>query len=162
MDVSFKQTSLLKRKSLTSQKYLNACNIFYRNLLILHPSAHNYKYKSLDHVAYHSYIVTLFGWVVPCPWLKRCQRKWGADVELLKTARLLHSPGLMLVGLSVGMRRLQIGWHQSFMIDWSKYRWGLHRVSVQIGIAGPIGISAGLQTPLTVLCAALTDVQGDC
>ena len=57
--------------------------------------------------------------------------------------RLLHSPSLVAVGLSVG-------WHHSFVIGWSKDRLGLPSAPVHYGLKWPVGIPTVFQTPVTV------------
>ena len=83
------------------------------------------------------------------------------------TSRLLHSPSLVKVGLSVGyhMTWPPIGWHHHFVIDWSSY-WDC----LSCGLKLLMGISTIFrwhwQSPSTVLMAgklpAAWVVQGDC
>ena len=57
--------------------------------------------------------------------------------------RVLHSPSLVAVGLSVG-------WHHSFVIGWSKDRLGLPSAPLHYGLKWPVGIPTVFQTPVTV------------
>ena len=56
--------------------------------------------------------------------------------------RLLHSPSLVAVGLSVG-------WHHSFVIGWSKDRLGLPSAPLHYGLKWPVGIPTVFQTPVS-------------
>ena len=48
--------------------------------------------------------------------------------------RLLHSPSLVALGLSVGYETwLPIGWHHTFVINWSKYRFRLPQMQWIVG-----------------------------
>ena len=49
--------------------------------------------------------------------------------------RLIHSPSLVAVGLSVGYETWPpIGWHHDFVIGWSKYRFGLPSAPLHYGL----------------------------
>ena len=65
--------------------------------------------------------------------------------------RLLHSPSLVSIGLSVGYETWPaIGWYHAFVIGWSKYRLGLPSVPLYYGLTWPVGIPTIFQTPVTV------------
>ena len=65
--------------------------------------------------------------------------------------RLLNSPSLVAIGLSVGYETWPpIGWHHAFVIDWSKYRLGLPSAPLHYGLTWPVGILTIFQTPVTV------------
>ena len=65
--------------------------------------------------------------------------------------RLLHSPSLVAVGLSVGYETwLPIGWHHTFVIGWSKDELGLLSAPLHYGLTWPVGIPTVFQTPVTV------------
>ena len=65
--------------------------------------------------------------------------------------RLLHSPSLVAVGLSVGYWTWPpIGWHHSFVIGWSKDWLGLPSAPLHYGLTWPEGIPTVFQTPVTV------------
>ena len=66
--------------------------------------------------------------------------------------RLLHSPSVVAVGLSVSILKTwpQIGWHHSFVIGWSKDRLGLPSAPLHYRLKWPMGIPTVFQTPLTV------------
>ena len=65
--------------------------------------------------------------------------------------RLLHSPSLVAVGLSLGYKTWpQIGWHHSFVIGLSKHRLELPSVPLHYGLKWPVGIPTVFQTPMTV------------
>ena len=88
--------------------------------------------------------------------------------------RLLHSPSLVAIGLSVRNETWPpIVWHHLFVIGWSKYRLGLPSAPLRYGLMWPVGISTIFQTPLTVPLhspngrqlpelPAVRAVQGDC
>ena len=72
--------------------------------------------------------------------------------------RLLHSPSLVAIELSVGYEiRPPIDWHHAFVLGWSKYRLGLPNSQLHCGIERPLWIPNVFQTPVTVRA-----VQGDC
>ena len=76
----------------------------------------------------------------------------GNKTNPLSWPRLLHSPSLVAVGLSVGYAPWPpIGWHHSFVIGWSKYRLGLPSAPLHYGLTWPVGIPTVFQTPVTVL-----------
>ena len=65
--------------------------------------------------------------------------------------RLLHSPSLVAVGLSVGYWTWPpIGWHHSFLIGWSKDRFGLPSAPLHYGRTCPVGIPTVFQTPVSL------------
>ena len=68
----------------------------------------------------------------------------------------------MAIGLSVGYEPWPpIGWHHAFVIGLSRYRLGLPSAPLHYGITWPVGIPTVFQTPLTVLCTAIT-LGGHC
>ena len=70
--------------------------------------------------------------------------------------RLLHSPSLVAIGLSVGYETLPpIGRHHAFVIAWSKDRLRLPSAPFHYGPMWPVGIISK-QLP------AVRAVQGDC
>ena len=48
-----------------------------------------------------------------------------------------------------------IGWHQAFVIGWSKYRLGLPSAPLHYGLTWPVEIPTIFQTPVPVLCKCL-------
>ena len=63
--------------------------------------------------------------------------------------RLLHSPSLVAIGLSVGYEtRPPIGWHHAFMIGWSKDRLRLPCDPLHYGFMWPVGIFRPQWQPL--------------
>ena len=80
--------------------------------------------------------------------------------------RLLHSPSLVAVGLSVGYETWPpIGWHHPIVIGWSEDRLGLPSAPL---LTWPVGIPTIFQTPVTahLHCPngrpAVRAVQGNC
>ena len=66
------------------------------------------------------------------------------------SVRLLHSPGLVAIGPSVGYETWPpIGWHHPFVICLSKYRLGLPSAPMHYGLTCPVGIPTVFQTPVT-------------
>ena len=66
--------------------------------------------------------------------------------------RLLHSPSLVAIGLSVGYETWPpIGWHLPFVIGWSKDRLGLPSAPLHYGLKWPVGFPTAIQTSVTVL-----------
>ena len=90
----------------------------------------------------------------------------------LETDRLLHSPSLVAIGLSVGYDETwpPIGWNLPFVIGWSKERFGLPSAPLHYGLTWPVGIPTVFQTPVTVplhclngrQLPAVRAVQRDC
>ena len=85
--------------------------------------------------------------------------------------RLLHSPSLVAIGLSVGYETWPpIGWHLPFVIGWSEDRLGLPSAPLHYGLKWPVGIPTAFQTSVTVLLhcpngrqlPTVRAVQGDC
>ena len=85
--------------------------------------------------------------------------------------RLLHSPSLVAIGLSVEKETWPpIGWHHPSVIGWSKYRLGLPCAPLHYGLTWPVGIPSVFQTPVTVplhfpngrQMPVVRFVQGDC
>ena len=73
------------------------------------------------------------------------------------TLRLLHSPILVALGLSVGYETWPpIGWHHPFVIGWCKYRPGLPRVAMHCGFMWLVGISIVFGGHWQPPCTALT------
>ena len=65
--------------------------------------------------------------------------------------RLLHSPSLVAVGLSVWYETWPpIDWHHPFVIGWSKGRLELPSAPLHYGLTWPVGIPTVFQTPVTV------------
>ena len=65
--------------------------------------------------------------------------------------RLLHSPSLVAIGLSVGYETWPlIGRHHPFVIGWSKDKLGLPSAPLHYGLTWPVGILIVFQTPVTV------------
>ena len=94
-----------------------------------------------------------------------------AIASIASMSRLLHSPSLVAIGLSVGYETWPpIGWHHAFVIGWSKYRLGLPSAPFHYGLTWPMGISTVFQTPVTVplhspndrQMPAVRPVQWDC
>ena len=85
-------------------------------------------------------------------------------------SRLLHSPSLVALGLSLGYETWpRIGWHQAFVIAWSKYRLGLPSAPLHYGLTWPVGIPTVFHTPVTIsldspngIKPAIRVVQEDC
>ena len=89
----------------------------------------------------------------------------------LGSFRLLHSPSLMAVRLSVVYETWPpIGYHRAFVIGWSKYRLGMPSAQLRYGLTWPVGIPTIFQTPVTVplhspngrQMPAIRAVQGGC
>ena len=128
---------------------------------------------------------------VPCPvWLPRCHAPWLGSAShagnktdtslspywcmgLIKPAsyRLLHSPSLVALGLSVGYETWPpTGWHHALVIGWSKYRLELPQPKWILGSHNWWEFPPFLQRPLTVPLHSLNGrqmpavraVQGDC
>ena len=84
------------------------------------------------------------------------------------SARLLQSPSLVAIGLSVGHETWPpVGWHHPFVIGLSKYRLGLPSAPMHYGLTWPVGIPTVFQTPVTVPLHCpnsrqLPAVQWDC
>ena len=96
--------------------------------------------------------------------------------------RLLHSLSVVAIGLSVGYEQCHItmwhwyetwpptGWHQPFIIGWSKYRLVLPYAAMHYRLMQLVGITTVFQGPLTVSLHSLNSrhlpavkaVQGDC
>ena len=73
------------------------------------------------------------------------------QVRILINFRLLHSPSLVAIGLSVGYEAWHpIGWHHAFAIGWSKYRLRLPSAPLHYGLPWPMGIPPFFQTSVTV------------
>ena len=65
--------------------------------------------------------------------------------------RLLHSPSLVAIGLSVRYETWPLtGWYHTFVIGWSKYRLGLPSAPLNYGLMWPVGTPTVFQTPVTV------------
>ena len=77
--------------------------------------------------------------------------------------RLLHSPNLVAIGLSVGYETWPpIGWHHPFVIGWSKYSLGLPNAPLHYGLSWPVGILTVFQTPVTVPLHSPNGRQATC
>ena len=71
--------------------------------------------------------------------------------------RLLHSPKLVVIWLSVGYEIWPpIGCHRPFVIGWSKYRVGLLSAPLHYGLTPPAGIFTVFQPRWQPFCTALT------
>ena len=80
-----------------------------------------------------------------------CSQGWLISWRRLSAVRLLNSPSLVAMGLSVGyVTQPQIGWHHPFMIGWSKDRLGLPSAPLHYGLTWPVGIPTFFQPPVTV------------
>ena len=72
-------------------------------------------------------------------------------VPMAVCCRLIHSPRLVVIGLSMGCETWPpIGWHHAFVIGWGKYRLGLHGAPLHYGLTWLVGITTVFYTPLTV------------
>ena len=79
-----------------------------------------------------------------------CFMLWGS-------VRLLHSPSLVAIGMSVGYEPWPpIGWHHPFVIGWSKYRLGLLNAPLHHGLMWPVGIATVFRPQWWSRCIALT------
>ena len=111
---------------------------------------------------------------------------WDLEAEALKecrrlVTRLLHSPSLVAISLSIGVRAvpgepwgtrhaLWTACIHAFVIGWFKYRLGLLSVPLYYGFTWPVGIPTIFHTPVTVplhspngrQMPAIRVVQGDC
>ena len=64
-------------------------------------------------------------------WLGKCVLLWS----VLWAARLLNSPRLVVLGLSMGYETWPpMHWHRPFVIGWSKYRLGLPQSQWIVGL----------------------------
>ena len=105
-----------------------------------------------------------------CHFPSSCLRNhWPTDPT--QKYRLLHSPSLVAIGLSVRYETWPpIGRHHPFVIDWSKDRSGLPSAPLHYGPTWPVGIPTVFETPVTVplrcpngrQLRAVGAVQGDC
>ena len=81
-------------------------------------------------------------------WCLHSQATW---LQVWSWSRLIHSPNLVAIGLSVGYDTWDpIGWYHAFMIDWSKYRLGLPSAPLHYGLMWLVGIPTVFHTPVTV------------
>ena len=81
-------------------------------------------------------------------WLRR---------NMQENFRLLHSPYLVVIGLSVGYETWPpIGWHHPFVIGSSKYRLGLSSAPLPYGLTWPVGIPTVFRPHWQSFCTALT------
>ena len=93
--------------------------------------------------------------MVECVWVtvrRRCAARSPELIRLLcqMPSRLLKSPSLVTIGLSVGYKtRPAISWHHPFVIGWSKYSLGLPSAPLHYGLTWPVGIPTVFQTPVT-------------
>ena len=109
--------------------------------------------------------------MVPLLWWCSCRCVQMQCV--LVSTRLLHSPNLVVIGLSVGYETWPpIRGHAPLVIGWYKYILGLPNVPLRYGLIRmwPVGIPTIFQTPVTVplhspngrQMPAIRAVQGDC
>ena len=100
-----------------------------------------------------------------------CPQEVTASIYCLRLSRMLHSPSLVAIGLSVVCETWPpIGWHHSFVIGWFKYRLGLPNTPLHYGRMWPVGIPIVFQTSVTVSLhrpdgrqmPVVRAVQGDC
>ena len=94
-----------------------------------------------------------------------------AAVPVTYFLRLLKSPNLVVIGLSVGYETWPSnGWHHPFLTSWYQYRLELPSAQMYYGHTWLLGISTVSQTPVIVpfhspnsrLMPAVRAVQGDC
>ena len=96
---------------------------------------------------------TALPWPIPSTRMRRSMiQRWTLQNKVgFCDPRLLHSPSLVAIGLSVGYETWPpIGWHRAFVIAWSKYRLELPSGPLNFGLRWPVGIPTVFQTPVTV------------
>ena len=71
--------------------------------------------------------------------------------------RLLHSPSVVAIRLSVGYETWPlIGWHHPFVTGMSRYRLALLSAILQYGLTWPVGIPTVFWPQWQSLCTAIT------
>ena len=81
----------------------------------------------------------------------------GRPLTAVLMARPLRSPSLVAIRLSVVYETWSpIGWHQAFVIGWSRYRSGLPSAPLHYDITWPVGIPTVFRPQWQSLCTALT------